>query len=115
VTSGTVAPAPTAAQQAPAAEPYKGLAPYLESDSDLFFGRDREIEIICANLMAARLTLLYGESGVGKSSVLLAGAVHRLREEARRNPEELGRPVRIGNDVNVAVEAERRFGAGGSR
>jgi glucokinase len=26
--------------------------------------------------------------------------------------EELGRPVRIGNDVNVAVEAERRFGVG---
>lgn len=26
--------------------------------------------------------------------------------------EELGRPVRVGNDVNVAVEAERRFGAG---
>ena len=26
--------------------------------------------------------------------------------------QELGRPVRIGNDVNVAVEAERRFGAG---
>ncbi len=26
--------------------------------------------------------------------------------------EELGRPVTIGNDVNVAVEAERRFGAG---
>ena len=26
--------------------------------------------------------------------------------------EELGRPVTLGNDVNVAVEAERRFGAG---
>ncbi len=26
--------------------------------------------------------------------------------------DELGRPVRIGNDVNVAVEAERRYGAG---
>src|SRR5262249_14570836 len=26
--------------------------------------------------------------------------------------EELGRPVRIGNDVNVAVEAERLYGAG---
>jgi glucokinase len=26
--------------------------------------------------------------------------------------EELGRPVALGNDVNVAVEAERRFGAG---
>jgi len=28
---------------------------------------------------------------------------------------ELGRPVRIGNDVNVAVEAERRYGAGRGR
>jgi glucokinase len=26
--------------------------------------------------------------------------------------EELGRPVALGNDVNVAIEAERRFGAG---
>ena len=33
--------------------------------------------------MAARLTVLYGASGVGKSSVLRAGAVHHLREEAR--------------------------------
>ncbi|HSE82425.1 MAG TPA: AAA family ATPase [Gaiellaceae bacterium] len=83
----TVASAPPAAREMQAVEPYKGLAPYLESDSNLFFGRDREIEIICANLMAARLTLLYGESGVGKSSVLLAGAVHRLREEVRHNLE----------------------------
>ncbi len=83
---------PTEAERAAPLEPYKGLAPYLESDSDLFFGRERETEIICANLMAARLTLLYGESGVGKSSVLLAGAAHQLREEARRYREEHGRP-----------------------
>ena len=61
--------------------PYKGLASFEDSDVDarFFFGRAREQEIITANLTAARLTLLYGSSGVGKSSVLRAGVVRRLR------------------------------------
>src|SRR6266550_6173350 len=63
--------------------PYKGLAPFEDSDLDalLFFGRERESEVIAANLMAARITVLYGPSGVGKSSVLRAGVAHRLRQE----------------------------------
>jgi WD40 repeat protein len=63
--------------------PYKGLAPFEDSDLDalLFFGRERESEVIAANLMAARITVLYGPSGVGKSSVLRAGVMHRLRRE----------------------------------
>jgi WD40 repeat protein len=64
--------------------PYKGLAAFDDSDLDglLFFGRERETEIIAANLQAARLTVLYGPSGVGKSSVLRAGVARRLREES---------------------------------
>jgi WD40 repeat protein len=63
--------------------PYKGLAPFEDSDLDalLFFGRERESEVIAANLMASRITVLYGPSGVGKSSVLRAGVAHRLRRE----------------------------------
>jgi WD40 repeat protein len=63
--------------------PYKGLAPFEDSDLDalLFFGREQESEVIAANLMAARVTVLYGPSGVGKSSVLRAGVAHRLRQE----------------------------------
>lgn len=63
--------------------PYKGLAPFEDSDVDalLFFGRERESEVIAANLMASRITVLYGPSGVGKSSVLRAGVAHRLRRE----------------------------------
>jgi len=64
------------------ANPYVGLVPYTEADSDWFFGREREERIIVANLRAARLTLLYGASGVGKSSVLLAGVVPRLQQLA---------------------------------
>jgi WD40 repeat protein len=61
--------------------PYKGLRPFEDSDADalLFFGRTRETEVIAANLMAARLTVLYGASGVGKTSVLRAGVAHGLR------------------------------------
>ena len=61
--------------------PYKGLASFEDSELDalLFFGREREREIIAANLMASSLTVLYGETGVGKSSVLRAGVVRDLR------------------------------------
>jgi hypothetical protein len=63
--------------------PFKGLAPFGESELDmlLFFGREREIEVIAANLVASRLTVLYGPSGVGKTSLLRAGVVTRLRRD----------------------------------
>jgi len=59
--------------------PYKGLARYEEEDAPYFFGRDADAELVAANLLAARLTLLFGESGVGKSSLLHAGVAPRLR------------------------------------
>ena len=64
-----------------AASPFKGLVPFGDSDLDalFFFGREREIEVISANLIAAGLTVLYGPTGVGKSSVLHAGVVRALR------------------------------------
>lgn len=75
----------TMAGQSPAvatlpACPYKGLMPYDEDDAAFFFGREAERDVIVANLMAARLTLLYGPSGVGKSSILRAGVARHLRQ-----------------------------------
>ena len=63
--------------------PYKGLAPFEDSELDalLFFGRERDSEVIAANLMASRLTVLFGPTGVGKTSVLRAGVAYRLRQE----------------------------------
>jgi putative ribosome biogenesis GTPase RsgA len=58
--------------------PYVGLDPYSAEDAPFFFGRERERQVIVANLRAARVTLLYGPSGVGKSSVLNAGVVPAL-------------------------------------
>jgi WD40 repeat protein len=62
--------------------PFKGLNAFEDSELDalLFFGREREREIVVANLIAARLTVLYGPSGVGKSSLLRAAVARSLRE-----------------------------------
>ena len=70
--------------------PYKGLMPYEEGDAAFFFGRQKYQKIIIDNLLASRLTVLYGTSGVGKTSVLQAGVARHLRDLARKNLEELG-------------------------
>jgi hypothetical protein len=58
--------------------PYQGLTPFDERDAAYFFGRQKDIRLIVADLFASPLTLLYGESGVGKSSVLRAGVMPAL-------------------------------------
>src|SRR5258708_22247230 len=63
----------------PRTSPYRGLEPFDERDAAFFFGGERETQLITANLFAAPLTILYGASGVGKSSVLRAGVLPRLR------------------------------------
>lgn len=72
--------------------PYVGLTHFTEVHADRFFGRDPECALIIGNLRAARLTLLYAESGVGKSSALRAGVVARLRGYADRDLEARGSP-----------------------
>jgi WD40 repeat protein len=72
--------------------PYQGLDPFSERDAELFFGRDAEVEVVSANLLTAPLTLLYGDSGVGKSSLLRAGLVPHLKRLAEQENHYLGRP-----------------------
>jgi WD40 repeat protein len=78
------------------ASPYVGLTYFTEDDAPFFFGREAASRIIGANLAASRLTLVYGPSGVGKSSLLRAGVARELRTtaeeavEAGRIPESIG-------------------------
>ena len=72
--------------------PYVGLHHYTEEYADRFFGRDDQCAVIIGNLRAARLTLLYAESGVGKSSLLRAGVAARLRARAHEDAATRGSP-----------------------
>jgi hypothetical protein len=86
------APAAPPAPARPRTIPYQGLQPYTERDAPFFFGRDAERTILAANLMAAKLTLVYGASGVGKSSVLRAGVVRHLRDQEAQADHSTGAP-----------------------
>ena len=70
--------------------PFVGLTSYAQENAPFFFGRDAEQRVLISNLRASRLTLLYAQSGTGKSSVLRAGAAAKLAELARRSVEQRG-------------------------
>jgi WD40 repeat protein len=53
--------------------PYVGLIPYDEAHRCFFFGRELDADVITDNILNRKLTILYGTSGVGKSSLLNVG------------------------------------------
>lgn len=97
--------------------PYRGLMPFDEADAPFFFGRARETRLICANLSAASLTVMYGSSGVGKTSILCAGVAPHLRSR----PDVLvvmfddwgGTNPLGGLKEAISLEAQRAGAAGG--
>jgi hypothetical protein len=59
--------------------PYPGLYSFRETESEFFYGRNREINEL-ENLIGDNvLTIVFGKSGVGKTSLLRAGLIPRLR------------------------------------
>jgi hypothetical protein len=62
--------------------PLRGLAPFVETERDVFFGRDAERDAVTRLVTqdGTRAGLVYGEPGVGKSSLLRAGVAPHLRD-----------------------------------
>ena len=58
-----------------------GLRPFTEASQAFFFGRDEEIRDMFLRVREHTLTVLYGQSGLGKSSLLGAGLVPKLKVE----------------------------------
>ena len=85
--------------------PYRGLEAMEEKDSDYFFGRKREtVEVLSVLANASgRLPILIGNSGVGKSSLALAGVLAALKRQAW--PEEARAP----NAWPAAFQDSRRW------
>ena len=67
--------------------PFPGLAAFAEDDAAVYFGRDDEIRRLIERLNArraqggAQFIALLGSSGSGKSSLLRAGAIPRIRRD----------------------------------
>ena len=60
--------------------PWLGLRPFTEGVREYFFGRDAEVGDIFQRVVHKPLTVLFGRSGLGKTSLLQAALVPRLRD-----------------------------------
>jgi WD40 repeat protein len=60
--------------------PWPGLESFEEDAHDFFFGRDHEIKLLRDHVLDSPVTVLYGRSGLGKTSLLQAGLFPLLRE-----------------------------------
>lgn len=63
---------------------YPGIQPFSGRQKDLFFGRDDDRERLQSLILVEKLTVLFGKSGHGKSSLLNAGIAPALENEKRR-------------------------------
>jgi hypothetical protein len=59
--------------------PYRGLRPFREEDEPFFFGRAAFTDTLAATLARQPFVAVVGASGSGKSSVVHAGLIPRLR------------------------------------
>ena len=80
--------------------PYRGLLPFREQDAALFFGRDAAVTQLQALLQRNTLVGVVGLWGSGKSSLVRAGLVPRLR-----------RDLNVGWEVATLVPGEQPWHA----
>lgn len=59
--------------------PWLGLASFSEDTRSFFYGREEEVGELSRRVQRKLLTVLFGQSGLGKTSILRAGIVPRLR------------------------------------
>ncbi|MES2899900.1 MAG: hypothetical protein V4723_09240 [Pseudomonadota bacterium] len=61
--------------------PWLGLASFSEETQQYFYGREDEVGDLTRRIQRKLLTVLFGQSGLGKTSILRAGIVPRLRAQ----------------------------------
>lgn len=60
--------------------PFKLLDPYTREDQSIFFGRTAEVDRMYELVNQSRLILVYGASGIGKTSLVQCGLANRFND-----------------------------------
>ncbi|MEL6673348.1 MAG: ATP-binding protein [Bacteroidota bacterium] len=78
--------------------PFKFLDSYEKEDKDKFFGREKEVEILYERIFETKMILLYGASGVGKTSIIRCGLANKFNP-----PQWMDLFVRKREDINQSL------------
>lgn len=79
--------------------PFKFLDAYSKDDTEIFFGRNEEIEILYDMVYQSSILLLYGVSGTGKTSLIQCGLAQKFQTH-----DWLPVYIRRGSNLNVSLE-----------
>ena len=74
--------------------PFKFLDSYTKEDKDIFFGREAEVEDVYTKVFQAKILLVYGASGTGKSSLISCGLANKFQDSDWL-------PVNIRRGINI--------------
>ena len=85
---------------------YPGARPFSDSleDQQIFFGRDADIDRLFERVIGSKLLVLFSKSGLGKTSLLMAGLFPKLRKEKAFLPI----PIRVNthdSPTNIIISA----------
>ncbi|MBK7031394.1 MAG: ATP-binding protein [Bacteroidales bacterium] len=80
--------------------PFKFLDSYQQSDSDVFFGREKETEDLYNALSGVKHLMVYGPSGAGKTSLVECGLRNQFSDA-----DWFALTIRRGGDINASVFA----------
>ncbi|MEN0006886.1 MAG: ATP-binding protein [Bacteroidota bacterium] len=85
--------------------PFKFLDAFQKDDKELFFGREKETAQLYNAVFASNLTLLYGASGTGKTSLVNCGLGNKFYDT-----DWVPLFIRRGNNINHAINTAIRSG-----
>lgn len=83
--------------------PFKFLDAYEKDDRDRFFGREKETAQLYNSVFASNLTLLYGASGTGKTSLVNCGLSNKFYDT-----DWLPLFIRRADDINSSLDKALR-------
>ncbi len=101
--------------------PFPGLHPFTDQDAPIFFGREREIDDLIRKLRdpVNRFITVVGASGSGKSSLVWAGLIPRLKAGAIEGSQDWGwvrfTPGELGDNPFLALTASLKSSLGKQR
>jgi len=83
--------------------PFKFLDSYTKEDKDIFFGRETEVEDVYTKVFQAKILLVYGASGTGKSSLISCGLANKF-QDSDWLPVEIRRGININESVRIQLD-----------
>ena len=89
---------------------YKGSKPYTEEESDMFFGRKKEINELFKTVVFENISILHSQAGLGKTSILKAGLIPVLKKSKQFETIYINIPRYKKSNVELPKIIENSFG-----